>query len=324
MDRYQIGVDIGGTGVKMGLVGAGGEILRRAAFPTGPSRPWRDVGDEIAAAALSLLEAQGAPPAACDGIGIGAPGMIDHTAGTVRFAANLNWEDAPLVAYLREKLGLPARLANDANCAVLGEATAGAAKGRRHVVMLTLGTGIGGGVIADGRLQEGGAAGGMELGHVALVMGGALCTCGRRGCVEAYASATALIRMAREAMTAHPQSVLARLCGGDPSAMNGRIPFIAARESDAAALSVVNEYIRNVGESIVNFVNIWRPGIFLLGGGIANEGAPLLDPLNAYIKGRCFAGARGAVPPIVRAAMGNDAGIVGAAMLAVNGISQPI
>ena len=313
--KYRIGVDLGGTNIKVGVIDEKDIILGKKSVKTMAERNWQEVVADIATSIKDLLAELSISLDECIKIGVGSPGMIDHINGVVVFAGNFNWVDVPILAELRRYFNLPMRLANDANCAVFGEVVAGAAKGSRHVVMLTLGTGVGGGVVCDMVLQEGGAAGGMELGHCLLVMDGEQCTCGRKGCIEAYASASALTRQAVEAAKANPASLLNELCKGDYSKMNGMIPFQAARKGDAVAQQVVDNYIKYLGESIVNFINIWRPEKVLLGGGVSNEGDPLVVPLNEYVRPRCFAGERGYVAPIAVAALGNDAGLIGAAAL---------
>jgi glucokinase len=291
----------------------------------------------------------------CAALGVGSPGLIDSAAGVVVFAGNLGWRDVPLAAWLRQRLDLPVSLSNDANCAAWGETQVGAGRGCQHVILLTLGTGIGSGVVVDGRLQEGGVPGGMELGHSLLILDGEPCTCGRRGCLEAYASASALIRQARAAVSAEalpaaehllsgqhslagrpsdqpaaagsvapgsaapgspaPASLMLSLCGGDLTRLDGRVPFLAAAQGDAVAQRVIATYIKYLGEGIINCVNIWRPEKILLAGGVAAAGQALLAPLNDYARLRCFAGAKCFVAPIEAAALGNDAGLIGAALL---------
>lgn len=314
--QYRIGVDIGGTNVKIGVINRNCEILAQQSTKTRPfDRSWQQVAKDIAAVIEGLLQELDIKIKQCASIGIGSPGMIDHREGVVVFASNLGWQNIPLVAEMRRYFDVPIRLSNDANCAVLGEVKAGAAKGNRDVVLLTLGTGVGGGVIADLELQEGGFAGGMELGHTLLIMGGERCSCGRHGCLEAYASASALTRQGRHAAEQNPTSLMNRLNGGDLDKMNAIIPFKAARQGDTVAQQVVDKYIQYLGEGIVNFINIWRPEKVLLGGGLSNEGDPLIRPLNEYVRPRAFAGVHGYVAPIEQAVLGNDAGLIGAAWL---------
>ncbi len=314
--KYRIGIDLGGTNIKVGVIDREARLLGKKSGRTNPiGRPWQDVAADMARLTKELLQELNITEDECEKLGIGSPGMIDHVHGVVVFAGNFNWLDVPLLAEVRRYFDMPMRLSNDANVAVMGEAVAGAAKGAQNVVMLTLGTGVGGGVVADGRLQEGGSAGGMELGHTIMVMGGQSCTCGQVGCVEAYASASALIRQARQAAEADKSSLMHELCKGNLDNMNGRIPFEAMRGGDASAKQVVDTYVSYVGTAVINFINIWRPEKVLLGGGIANEGDPLIVPVNAYVRPRVFAGERGYIAPITAAALGNDAGIIGAAAM---------
>lgn len=314
--KYRIGIDLGGTNIKVGIIGVDNAIIAKKSGKTKPiGRPWQDVVADMARLTKDLLAEENITLDQCEKLGIGSPGMIDHLNGVVVFAGNFDWQDVPLITEMRRYFNLPLRLSNDANVAVLGEAVAGAAKGAKDVVMLTLGTGVGGGVVANGVLQEGGAAGGMELGHTIIMMDGAQCTCGQKGCIEAYASATGLIREAREAAQRDKSSALWALCGGDLDNMNGAIPFKAMRQGDVAAQGVVDRYVSYVGTAVINFVNIWRPEKVLLGGGVANEGDPLIVPVNEFVRPRVFAGDKGYIAPVMQAALGNDAGLIGAAAL---------
>lgn len=313
--KYRIGIDLGGTNIKVGVVDENHNLLGKKSVKTKAERPWQQVVEDMAKVTMDLLEELNIRLEECQKLGIGSPGMIDHINGVVAFAGNFNWSDVPVLAEMRRYIELPMRLSNDANCAALGETLAGAGKGSRNVVLITLGTGVGGGVIVEGHLQEGGSAGGMELGHTLLVMDGEACTCGRLGCLEAYASANALARFARRAAEKDKSSHMWDLCRGNLANMNGAIPFKAAQKGDATAQKVVDDYIKFLGEGIINFINVWRPEKVLLGGGISNEGAPLTVPLNEYVKPRCFGGERGYVAPIEVAALGNDAGLIGAAAL---------
>ena len=204
-------------------------------------------------------------------------------------------------------------ISNDANCAALGEVVAGTARGCQNAVLLTLGTGVGGGVILDGKVMEGGV-GGAELGHTTLIAGGELCTCGRRGCIECYGSATGLIREANRAADAHPDSLLASMRAKEGE-MNGLIAFEAMKQGDEVAKAVIDQYIEWVSEMVTNFVNIFRPEMVLLSGGICGQGRVLTDPVNAYVEKYAFAGKRIFIPPVMTAKLGNDAGIIGAANL---------
>lgn len=312
---YRIGIDLGGTNIKVGVVDEENRIVAKKSTKTLVERPWKQVAEDMGRTALALLEEQNIPLSRCVSVGIGSPGIVDAGSGNVIFANNFYWDDIPLVAEVGRYLPQPIKMSNDANCAALGEVVAGAAAGCRDVVLITLGTGVGGGVIIDGRIFEGGHPGGTELGHTLLVAGGEPCTCGRRGCWESYSSATALIAQARRAAAENPDSLMNSLCNGDPKLIDGKMPFDAAQQGDLAAKGVVERYIQWLGEGIINMVNIFRPEKVIISGGVCGQGESLTGPLNAYIADRCFAGDRVFIPPIVIAALGNDAGIIGAANL---------
>lgn len=311
----RLGIDIGGTSIKAGTVNQENEIIGRAAVPTDAGRPWQTVAQDIVKAAQLALQDAGHTEKECLSLGVGCPGTIDAQSGTVVYSNNLHWKDVPLAQALQKAFSLPVHISNDANCSTLGEVRAGAAKNCKNVVLLTLGTGVGSGIVLDGRLFEGSGPGGAEFGHTLLVMDGERCTCGRRGCLESYASATALIRQAKKAAETQPNSLLAKLCEGDLSRMDGRIPFTAARSGDAAGQRVVKQYIAYLAAGITNAVNIFRPEMVLLSGGISKEGAYLTDPLEKLVRQNAFGGAASFLPQIRTAALGNDAGIIGAANL---------
>ena len=211
---------------------------------------------------------------------------------------------------LTAHFGLPARLSNDANCAALAETVAGAAVGCRNMVLITLGTGVGGGIIVDGKLVSGMGGAGGEPGHSLLVLDGEPCTCGRRGCWEVYASATALIRQGREAAAAHPTSLLNRY-----PELTGRDVFDAADAGDEAAQAVLERYYVYVAAGITDLVNILSPEMVLIGGGISRQGERLLRPIRRYVAANCFGGESRPQPIIQAAQLGNEAGIIGAAAL---------
>ena len=256
------------------------------------------------------LDKAGLTPADCASIGVGAPGTCDPERGVVVRAYNLNWFDVPVCAMLTAHFGLPARLSNDANCAALAETVAGAAVGCRNMVLITLGTGVGGGIIVDGRIVSGLGGAGGEPGHSLLVLDGEPCTCGRRGCWEVYASATALIRQGREAAAAHPTSLLNRY-----PELTGRDVFDAADAGDEAAQAVLERYYVYVAAGITDLVNILSPEMVLIGGGISRQGERLLRPIRRYVAANCFGGESRPQPIIQAAQLGNEAGIIGAAAL---------
>lgn len=296
----RIGIDIGGTDTKIGLVDVHNKLLDSVCIPTKAERPADEVIRTVAETALSILDKNGIAMEQCVGVGIGVPGTVDRKKGIVRYSNNIRWEDVPLVKEMSTYLPIPVEIANDADCAALGETIAGAGKECSDVVMITLGTGVGGGVVLDGEIYEGRGIGGSELGHMVIVENGEPCTCGRRGCLEAYASATAL---KREAKRASKKELI-------PSEI-----FALAKQGDPAMKEVVEIYIRRLGLGIVNIVNIFRPQLVLLGGGISGQGESLLVPLRRILREECFGGERGDVPEIKEAVLGNNAGIIGAAGL---------
>lgn len=312
---YRVGIDLGGTNIAAGVVDENCRIAAKYSVPTKAERPYEKIVEDMAKAVRLALQDAGISLEQCCSVGIGSPGICDSETGTVLYANNLGWKDVPLAAALQKRINLPCRISNDANCAALGEVAAGAAKGCKNAVLLTLGTGVGGGVVLDGKIFSGCHSAGAELGHTVLVKDGALCTCGRRGCLEAYASASALVRQTKRAAAEHPESLIWKLCGGDPERISGRTSFEAERQGDETGRRVVDTYLSYLREGVLDFVNIFRPECVILGGGICNEGARLLDPINAYVRHSCFGGEIVAAPEVIKAALGNDAGIIGAALL---------
>lgn len=314
-ERYLIGVDLGGTNIRVGIFCEDNRILNTEARKTDPfNRSYEEIIADISDMIFSIIKKNGVSKSYIQSVGIGAPGLIDSKEGVVLFSGNLNWVDVPVARKLEEKIMMPVKLANDADCAVYAESIAGAGKGFGNVCMLTLGTGIGGGVVADGELLKSGP-GGMELGHMVIAVDGEECTCGARGCFEAYASATALIRDAKLAMINDKSSLMWQLCDGIIEKMNGEIPFLAALKKDKTAKMLIKNYVVYLGTGIVNIINIFRPDIILLGGGISNQGSYLIEPLTKYVRKRVFAGEMSYIARIKKASMGNDAGLLGAALL---------
>lgn len=312
---YRAGIDLGGTNIKAGIIDENQNILAQASVPTGAERPAEEVIADMAGLVRQLMTGLKMDESALAGIGAGAPGLVDAGAGVVRYSNNISWENVPLVKELEKYFSCEIRISNDANCAALGEVKAGAAKDVSNAILLTLGTGVGGGIILNGKVFEGSNAGGAELGHTSMILGGEPCTCGRRGCVEAYVSATALIRDAKRAAAADKKSLLNQMCNGRLENMNGRIPFDAALEGDAAAKEVVDNYYTYLAEAIANYVNIFRPDVVILSGGICNQGSRLTKSVEEHLSFLCFGGDRAFVPPVRCAVLGNNAGMIGAANL---------
>lgn len=305
-----VGIDLSGTNIKVGIVNEKQEIVAKGSTPTIATRPAEEIVADMAGLVLKLLKEHDLRIEEVNNIGIGCPGTIDSKHGIVAYSNNIPWNQVPLADMMKEKLGVDVKIHNDADCAALGEAVAGAAKGCSDMILLTLGTGVGGGIIINGKIFDGYYAGGAEIGHTTLISGGQLCTCGRKGCLEAYASATGLIRMAKEAMEKNKSSILHQC-----EKIDGAAIFHAAQEGDDLANEIVDQYIQYLSEGIINCVNIFRPEKILLGGGISHAGDRLIKPINAYIKDRCFGGDKAVVPEVSRMKLGNDAGIIGAANL---------
>ena len=307
-----LGIDLGGTNVAAAVVDREGTILGRASLPT--PRGAEAVADQMAAASLAAAEAAGLTLEGVASVGIGSPGAIDPTAGVVKFWSNLDFEDVPLGEMMAARLGKEIWLENDANAAALGEYVAGAGKGSQSMVAVTLGTGLGGGAVLNGKLYTGFNYAGLEVGHMVIEHGGRPCTCGRRGCFEAYCSATALIKRTREAMEADPNSLLWKLAGS-PEAVNGRTPFDAAAQGDAAAGRVIDEYVDYLGCGIASLVNIFQPEVICIGGGPSAQGETLMAPVRYILNREDYARNNLHRTRLVRASLGNDAGIIGAALL---------
>lgn len=304
----RIGIDIGSTDTRIGLVDVHQKLIAEAVIPTQAAREEAAEGTLAAEAdvrrigerALALLEGQGIAVDQCVGAGIGVPGTVDRKQGTVRYSNNIKWRQVPLARLMGNYLPIPIQIANDADCAALGETVAGAGRECQDVIMITLGTGVGGGIILDGEIYEGKGIGGSELGHMVIVEDGEPCTCGRKGCLEAYVSAAALRRNARKASGRYmePEEI-----------------FAEAEKGDEELRKVVEQYIRRLGVGIVNIVNIFRPQLVLLGGGASSWGEELLEPLRRMVREGCFGGTDGWLPEIETALLGNHAGIIGAASL---------
>lgn len=312
---YYIGIDLGGTNIAVGIVDKDLHICKKGSTPTTVSDPEAIVRD-MAALSRRLLTECGIKEEEVAYAGIVSPGILDREAGVIVYASNIAFDNYPIAKRLMEELAVPAvYIENDANGAALGEAKAGAARGSKNSIMVTLGTGVGGGIIIDGKVYKGsnGAAG--ELGHIVIEKDGVPCPCGRRGCWEMYSSATGLIRMTREKMEKCPDSLMHEMVkkGGKVS---GRTAWEASRKGDAAAKEVVDEYISYLTCGLGSMVNIFQPDTIVLGGGVAGERENLLRPLIPAVAADSYGG--GGIlrsPALHIAELGNDAGIIGAACL---------
>ena len=312
---FRIGVDLGGTNIAAGLVDENYQIVCKKSVPTGAERAPECIVADMAALCLSLCEEQGVGMAEVVSVGIASPGIANHDTGVVEYANNLPFKQSPIGPMLSEKLGgKKVYLENDANAAAWGEAIAGAAKGTSNSVMITLGTGVGGGIIIDGKVYSGFNYAGAELGHIVIEHNGRQCSCGRRGCWEAYSSATALIKMTNEKIE-ECAATGRKTIMADAKRISGRTAFDAMRQGDAAGCEVVDMYIAYLVTGLANIVNIFQPEVISLGGGVSGEGQPLIDALLEGIHKEQYGLGIVAEPKIRIAQLGNDAGIVGAAVL---------
>ncbi len=312
---YKLGIDLGGTNIVAGVVDENYKIIATAKRKTNCPRPADEIVDDMAAVALEAISKAGLKKEDIDAAGVGSPGAIDPVNGIVCYANNLKFDDVHLAEMLTERTGIDFYLENDANAAAYGEYIAGAGKGTNNFIMITLGTGVGGGVIINGKIYSGSNYAGAELGHTVVSMDGEMCSCGRQGCWEAYASATALIRQTKQAMIKYPESIMWQLCENDINAVSGRTAFDAMRKGDAAGKQVVDKYIEYISVGIANNINIFQPEIICIGGGISKEGDNLIVPLKAYVEGDNYARSIKKKAQIKTADLGNDAGIIGAAYL---------
>ena len=308
-----IGIDIGGTSIKGAAVDSNGRVYDKFSMPFVKGEPGEVTIRKLADLVKEYIAAQHLEGKIA-GIGIGSPGTLDVEHGIVNYANNLGWNELPVAQLMQETLPYDVRLTNDANAAALGEAKFGAGKSYETVIMLTLGTGVGGGIIINGKLFEGNQGKGGELGHTVVQVDGEPCTCGRKGCLEAYASATALIREAKKAMLSNKRSLMWKI-SPEIELVGGKVTFEAATQGDKSAIKVLNNYIKYLGEGILNYCNIFRPNVIVLSGGIANAGAALFDPLNEYVKERNYGYKATPEVKIVPAELGYDSGKIGAAAL---------
>ena len=311
-----IGIDVGSTNLAAGLVDELGHILHRVTSPVPKDMTARRFGAELVRLSRRLCEAGEIDPAQIGSVGIGLPGAVDNGAGLFVQNPNMPFRDknVPLREMFRKEWEVPVFLGNDANCAAVGEYWAGAAKGCDPAVMVTLGTGIGGGMVIGGKLFTGFANAGMEIGHMIIQPDGIPCGCGGRGCWERYGSATALIQLARQEMERDRSSGMWDAAGGDIDNVSGRTPFQAARRGDPAARRVLDQYLQGLSIGMINLVNIIQPEVICLGGGVSNaEDDLLLNPLRELVWQGSFD--KDHHTRIERASLGNDAGVVGAALL---------
>ena len=312
---YYLGIDLGGTHIGCGVVDENGLILAQAETPTLPERPFEDVVRDMAACCMQTLTAAECTVEDIQTIGIGIPGIADNETGNVIFCTNLGWTDVPLRDELQKYLNLPLYIENDATVAGFAESVAGVSKGCQSSVFMTLGTGVGSGIIIDGKPWTGAHGVASELGHITIEIDGIPCTCGKDGCLERYCSATALIRMAKEACILHPKCDIVQRVNGDLSKITAKTVVDSARNGDDISMRLFHRYSRYLALAINNITSFLDPEMVVLGGGVSHAGEFLLNAVREKLPHFLMYKAL-PYPDIELARLGNQAGIIGAAMLA--------
>lgn len=310
---YYIGIDLGGTNIAAGLVNSEGRIISKTETPTLASRPYPELVRDMAMCARRVMEDAGVKEEEVASVGIGIPGVADKE-GVVIFCTNLGWRNVPLRAEFQQYLSKPIYIDNDASVAGWAEYHAGVSRGTNSSVFLTLGTGLGSGIVLNGRLWSGAHGAGGELGHLVIEVDGVPCTCGKRGCAERYCSATAIIRMAREACADAPNCMIMREANGNMENITAKIVLDAAKAGDPAANQVFRRFVKYLTIAINNVISSLDPDMIILGGGVSRAGDFLLDAVKETLEDYLF------YPTLPRpelriASLGNDAGIIGAALL---------
>ncbi len=313
--KYYAGIDLGGTNIAVGIVDEEYRIVGRAKKKTNAPRPAQEIADDMAEATRLAAADAGLTLAQIEWVGIGTPGTVNQDTGEIEYSNNLQFHRVHMTRLIKERLGLSVYIENDANAATYGEVLAGAAKGVRNVIGITLGTGVGGGIIIDGKIYSGTNFAGGELGHTVIVYDGRPCTCGRKGCFEAYSSATGLITMTREYLRDNSNDGMWLYCDHDITRVNGRTAFDAMRGGLASGRQVVAQYISYLACGVINMINIFQPDILFIGGGISKEGETILAPLRIIVEKERYTKNSIKNTELVAAQLGNDAGIIGAAFL---------
>ena len=306
--RYAIGIDLGGTNIAAGVVDGEYRLLRKDSVRTRAERPWQEVVADMAALVRSLIEKSGLDPADCAGVGVGSPGVCQSGRGEVVYSNNLNWDHVPLCAEITRLTGYPCRLSNDANCAALGEAWKGGGAGSRSSLFVTLGTGVGGGVILNGKILGGAHGVGGEIGHITVSAPDKHpCTCGKRGCVEQYASATGIVRVTKERLAAceTPSSLREKA-----ETLTCKDVFDAAKAGDALAAETLEQVFDYLGEALASACCVCDPERIILGGGVTKAGEYLLRGAERHFEAHMFHACKGTEFSL--ATLGNDAGMYGA------------
>ncbi len=313
--KYYIGIDLGGTNIVAGVVDENYRIITKATTKTNCPRPEKEIAADMAKVALEAAQKACISIDDIEWIGIGTPGIANSETGIIEYSNNLGFENTPMVDYIKEYIDKPVFIENDANAAAYGEFVAGAAKGANNAVCITLGTGVGGGIVIDGKIYAGSNFAGAEIGHTVIEVDGAQCSCGRKGCFEAYSSATGLIRMTKEAMYKDKESKMWQMTEERGGKVSARTAFDCMREGDKSAREVTDKYIKYLAAGITNTINIFQPDILCIGGGVCNEGDALLIPVKKIVQEEVYTRNSPKNTEIVIAKLGNDAGIIGAAFL---------
>lgn len=309
-----VGIDVGGTGIKVGITDETGAILNQGEVPTLVGRPYPEIIRDMGQCMLAVLRESGYQEQDVGSIGVGIPGAADNRNGKVIFCTNMGWSNVPLRDELQKYLNKPVYIGNDATLAGFAESLCGVSAGCHSSVFMTLGTGVGSGIVIDGKPWDGFHGVGGELGHIPMDIGGEPCSCGNHGCLERYCSATAVIRMGRQAMQLHPESMIHELCEGDPEKLNAKMVFDAAKEGDDVAMKIFHRYVDYMCKAVYIIIAFLDPEMIVLGGGISKAGSFLLDAIRARIP--CYLLFK--TLPYSRveiAKLGAQAGMIGAAML---------
>ncbi|MBE5801807.1 MAG: ROK family protein [Clostridiales bacterium] len=309
-----IGIDVGGTGIQIGVVDAQGTILCKGETPTLVGRPYEDIIRDMGNCMLRVLAESGYNASDVTSIGVGIPGIADAQTGTVIFCTNMGWKNVPLRTELQKYLDKPVYIDNDATVAGLAESVCGVSAGCHSSVFVTLGTGVGGGIVIGGRPWSGFHGVGSEIGHIPMDIAGEPCTCGNQGCLERYCSATAIIRMGKQQLLQHPESKMYELCGGDVNKLNAKMVFDAAKDGDDVAIGVFNHYVDYLARAIYTIIAFLDPEMIVLGGGVSKAGSFLLNAVRERVPNYLLFKTL-PYSKIEIARLGPDAGIIGAAML---------
>lgn len=313
---YSIGIDLGGTKIAAGLVDKDYNIVKKKSCPTLAKRNVEEIIKDMCDLCVSLCSEEGLNIKDIDSVGIAAPGTINEKTGYIEYTNNIDIKNFNLVGCFSKYTGYDPdriKIGNDANLAAFGEAVAGAAKGARNSVMITLGTGVGSGIVVDGKLLTGCWSGGAELGHMVIIEDGNQCTCGRKGCFETYCSVTALIKATRKKCIEHPESKLNEITGNNLDNIGGKTAFQAMYAGDIPAKEVIEEYMRHLATGVANIINIFQPEILCIGGGLSNEGPIIADMILPIVSSEVYSGDNILKTKIVMARLANNAGIIGAA-----------